>query len=141
MRGGIGLLGDGRGLALLATDNEGNLDGSLLAERLDGFLELHALGRALCIVFLVEMSVIGACRIDVFRGNYVRLVVDLGDLEGRKSRNRGLAGERHCRRGGPREGERRAGGGHCGKCYTGKITILKQAERMQFNLRKADRAC
>ena len=28
------------------------------------------------------------------------------------------------------------------KCYTGKkITILKQAEQMQFDLRKADRAC
>ena len=47
------------------------------------------------------------------RNNYVRLVVDLGDLEGRKSRNRGLAGKGHCRRGSPREGERRASGGHC----------------------------
>ena len=39
---------------------------------------------------------------------YVRLVVDLGDLEGRESSNRGLAGKRHCGRGSPREGERRA---------------------------------
>lgn len=51
---------------------------------------------------------------------YVRLVVDLGDLEGRESRDRGLAGERHCGRGSPREGKRRASGGHCEKCYTGK---------------------
>jgi hypothetical protein len=55
------LLRDGRGLALLATDNEGNLDGSLLAERLDSFLELYAFGGALGIVFLARMSVIQAC--------------------------------------------------------------------------------
>ena len=58
---GIGLLGNGRGLALLATDNEGNLDGSLLAEGLDGFLELCAVGRALCVVFLMERLVFVAC--------------------------------------------------------------------------------
>ena len=107
------MLGDGRGLALLATDDEGNLEGSLLAESLDGFLELRALGRALCIVFLEEMLALAAFRIDLLRRNYVRLVVDLGDLEGRESRNRGLAGKRHSRRGSPREGERRASGGHC----------------------------
>lgn len=27
------------------------------------------------------------------------------------------------------------------KCYTGEITVLKQAEQMQFDLRKADQAC
>jgi len=66
VRCGHGLLGDGRGLALLATDNEGNLDWGLLAESLDGFLELRALGRALCIVFLVEMSATVACWVGLF---------------------------------------------------------------------------
>jgi hypothetical protein len=46
-------LGDGGGLALLAADDEGDLDGCLLAEGLDGGLELRALGRALGIVFLI----------------------------------------------------------------------------------------
>ena len=85
------------------------------------------------------MSLAGLHRLEII---YVRLVVDLGDLEGRESRNRGLAGKRHCRRGGPREGERRASGGHCEEMlYWRKTTILKQAEQMQFDLRKADRAC
>ena len=67
VRCGHGLLGDGRGLALLTTNDKGNLDGSLLTESLDGFLELRALGRALCIVFLMVMSAIVACWIELFR--------------------------------------------------------------------------
>jgi hypothetical protein len=53
VRCGHWLLGDGGGLALLAADDERNLDRCLLAEGLDGGLELRALGRALCIVFLI----------------------------------------------------------------------------------------
>ena len=67
MRCGHGLLGDGRGLALLATDNEGDLNGCLLAESLDGFLELRALGRTLCIVFLMRISVFVAFYITLFK--------------------------------------------------------------------------
>ena len=61
MRCGHGLLGDGRGLALLAANDKGNLNGCLLTESLDGFLELRALGRALCIVFLNRILVLVAC--------------------------------------------------------------------------------
>ena len=53
VRCGHWLLGDGGGLALLAADDERNLDRCLLAEGLDGGLELRALGGALCIVFLI----------------------------------------------------------------------------------------
>jgi hypothetical protein len=53
VRCGHWLLGDGGGLALLAADDKGNLDRCLLAEGLDGGLELRALGRALGIVFLI----------------------------------------------------------------------------------------
>ena len=67
MRCGHGLLRDGSGLALLAADDEGNLDRCLLAESLDGFLELRAVGRALCIVFLIEILVLVACRIRLSR--------------------------------------------------------------------------
>jgi len=47
------LLGDGGRLAFLAADDERNLDRCLLAEGLDGGLELRALSRSLCIVFLI----------------------------------------------------------------------------------------
>jgi hypothetical protein len=68
VRCGHVLLGNGGGLALLAANDEGDLNGCFLTESLDGFLELHALDRALGIVFLICLLVLLAYRIELSRG-------------------------------------------------------------------------
>jgi hypothetical protein len=133
------LLGNCRGLALLATDNEGNLDRCLLTESLDGFLELRALGRALCIVFLKEMSVLVALCMSLSRRLTLGSLSTLGiwkvarvatdalpasDTDGAEALERV-------------RGERVAAIVRIVCC---QITTNLQPEQMRFNLRKIDRA-